>query len=391
MYFVPKASKQTIIVKDTKMVKNQLKIAIVLNTTWNIYNFRLGLIKQLIKEGHQVFAVAPKDDYVEEVEATGCKHIALKHLSRKGVNPLKDLRLCFELYQLYSKQQFDYILHYTIKPNIYGTIAAGFSGRKSMATVTGLGYSFMKEGFVHKIVKKLYAFAFRYSDKVAFQNRDDLALFTQLNLSTVSKSILIKGSGVNTSFFSPMPKNRNEQGPVFLFVGRLLYDKGVRELFEAAKILKQSVAIAQVWVVGAIDKGNPSAITDKLVQEYVQKDIINYMGQSDDVRSIMSNADVVVLPSYREGLPRVMLESLSMAKPVITTDAPGCKETVIHQHNGWMVAVADAADLAKAMIAMAKMPKTLLEQMGAAGREMALNEFDEHVIIDQYLRIIADI
>ena len=115
------------------------------------------------------------------------------------------------------------------------------------------------------------------------------------------------------------------------------------------------------------------------------------MGQSDDVRSIMSNADVVVLPSYREGLPRVMLESLSMAKPVITTDAPGCKETVVHQHNGWMVAVADAADLAKAMIAMAKMPKAMLEQMGAAGREMALKEFDEHVIIDQYLRIIADI
>ena len=136
MYFVPKASKQTIIVKDTKMVKNQLKIAIVLNTTWNIYNFRLGLIKQLIKEGHQVFAVAPTDDYVEEVEATGCKHIALKHLSRKGVNPLKDLRLCFELYQLYSKQQFDYILHYTIKPNIYGTIAAG--GWRPSASRSGL-------------------------------------------------------------------------------------------------------------------------------------------------------------------------------------------------------------------------------------------------------------
>lgn len=371
------------------MVKNQLKIAVVLNTTWNIYNFRLGLIKKMLEQGHEVYAVAPKDEFVDAVTATGCKHIVLKHLSRKGVNPVKDLRLCWELFQIYRKHQFDYILHYTIKPNIYGSIAAGLSRRRSIATVTGLGYTFMKEGLINKIVKKLYTFSFRFSTKVAFQNSDDLTLFTQQKLSAVSQSILIKGSGVNTQFFSPVPKVNSSEGLVFLFVGRLLYDKGVRELFEASKLLKQKVASAQVWVVGAIDKGNPSAISEQLVQAYVQQDIIKYLGPSNDVRSIMRDADIVVLPSYREGLPRVMLESLSMAKPVITTDAPGCKETVVHQHNGWMVPVADTQKLATAMIAMASMSVETLESMGTAGRKMALKEFDEQVIIDQYLKIIA--
>ena len=371
------------------MVKNQLKIAIVLNTTWNIYNFRLGLIKKLLEQGHEVYAIAPKDDFVDAVTATGCQHIALKHLSRKGVNPFKDLRLCLELFLLYRKHQFDYILHYTIKPNIYGSIAAGLSQKKSMATVTGLGYSFMKEGIINKIVKKLYAFAFRFSTNVAFQNSDDLMLFTQQKLSATSQSILIKGSGVNTRFFSPMPALKSSGGPVFLFVGRLLYDKGVRELFEASKLLKQKVASAQVWVVGAIDDGNPSAVSEQLVHAYVQQDIIKYLGPSNDVRSIMKDADIVVLPSYREGLPRVMLESLSMAKPVITTDAPGCRETVIHQQNGWMVPVADTEKLASAMIEMAAMPPETLQRMGAVGRKMALKEFDEQVIIGQYLKIIA--
>lgn len=374
------------------MANNALKIAIVLNTSWNIYNFRLGLVRQLIKAGHQVFAIAPPDQFVDEITATGCQYIPLKHLSRKGVNPYKDLRFCYELYRIYKLQHFDFVLHYTIKPNIYGSIAARWSKVASMSTVTGLGYSFMKEGFVNKVVKRLYKFAFRSAHCVAFQNSDDLHLFRQLNLTTETQSILIKGSGVNTSFFCPLPMSNSDRNhTVFLFVGRLLYDKGVRELFQAAKILKSKQPKTEIWVVGAIDKDNPSAISQELVDEYVHQNIIQYLGRSEDVRSIIKEADVVVLPSYREGLPRVMLESLSMSKPVITTDAPGCKETVKDGINGYMVPVADAQKFAEAMLKITELPADKLLKMGEEGRKMALEEFDEQVIIRHYLNIIGQL
>jgi len=364
--------------------QQQLKIGIVLNTAWNIYNFRLGLVKAFLAAGHEVYAIAPVDDFVSEIEATGCTFIPVEHLSRKGVNPIQDLKFGYELYKIYTSNELDVILHYTIKPNIYGCLAAGRAKVKSISTVTGLGYSFMKEGMVNKIVKKLYKTAFKSGTRIAFQNRDDKKLFEDLSLCPKSKTTLIKGSGINTTHFKPMPKKQTYEKLIYLFVGRLLYDKGVTELFEAAQQFKKKCPETEIWVVGAIDDGNPSAVAKAEVEAQEVKGTIRYWGVSKDVRSIMQEADVVVLPSYREGLPRVMLESLAMGKPIITTDTAGCRETIQDTKNGFLIPTKDAQALADAMVRMYELTDEVRQEMGEVGREMALQEFDEQAIIKRY-------
>jgi len=370
---------------------NQLKIAIVVNTAWNIVNFRLGLIKALLNAGHEVVAIAPEDEYVSKIEAIGCRFIPLQTLERKGTNPIKDMRLVHELYRIYKNEKIDLALQYTIKPNIYGTFAASLAGIKTISTVTGLGYSFISTGWVSRIAKSLYKRAFRRSTLVAFQNNDDRKLFIDIGLTSKEKTILIKGSGIRTDYFIPMEKTEVNNNFVFLFVGRLLFDKGIQEFMEAAKKIHQNYPNAQFWIVGAIDEGNPSSVNQVLLDQYISEGFIKYFGPSDQVREMMRNCDVVVLPSYREGLPRVMLEALSMAIPVITTDAPGCRETVIDKKNGYMVPIKDVEALELAMEKMLNHSTEELLEMGQIGRAMALKEFDEQAIIQRYFEIIDSI
>lgn len=370
------------------MVKNELKIAVVLNTSWNVFNFRLGLIKALIAKGHRLYAVAPTDEFVPEIIETGCNFIPVYNLSRKGVNPFKDALFCFELFRIYRREKFDVILHYTIKPNIYGSFAARFANIKSVSTVTGLGYSFLSDGLVNKIVKKLYKSAFKSAACVAFQNSEDKLLFESLNICQIAQTTLIKGSGIDTSYFRPIPQINHANGLVFLFVGRLLYDKGVSELFKAAAILKEKNANAEVWVLGSLDDDNPSAVDRKTVEQNEANGFIKYLGVSSDVRSVMQKADVVVLPSYREGLPRVMLESLAMAKPVITTNVAGCRDTVRDTVNGFLIPPKNCNALAEAMVKMCNLSLEGRELMGQEGRKMALKEFDEKVIVKRYFEEI---
>ncbi len=368
--------------------RTNLKIAIVLNTAWNIYNYRLGLIRALIAAGHEVVAIAPPDEFVPQIVATGCTFVPTHKLSRKGTNPVKDWQYSQELYKIYKAQAIDIALQYTIKPNIYGSMAAGRAGIKSISTVTGLGYSFLSDGLVNKIAKLLYKKAFSATSLVAFQNRDDQALFQDLGLCPAQKTTLIKGSGINTTYFCPLPKTQENSDLIYLFVGRLLYDKGVVELLAAARQLKQEHPATQFWIVGAIDQGNPSAISEEMLQEYIADSTINYLGQSDDVRSIMQNADVVVLPSYREGLPRVMLESLAMAKPIVTTDVAGCREVIQDTRNGFLVPVKDSTALAIALQKMYECSPAQRSEMGKVGRQMALDIFDEQAIINRYFEEI---
>lgn len=361
------------------------KIGIVLNTAWNIHNFRLGLIRALITAGYDVVAIAPEDQFVPSILETGAQFIPLTQLSRKGVNPFKDWMLYRELCAIFEKTQLEAVLLYTIKPNIYGNWAARRVGIPSIATVTGLGYSFMQKGVVHQIVKRLYRSAFRKAPCIAFQNRDDKKLFEELRLCTPSQTLLIKGSGIDTNYFQPSLQTRTEENFVFLFVGRLLYDKGMRELLQAAEKLQAARANTVFWIVGGIDEGNPSAIQKELLEQYEEQGAVKYLGRSSDVRSIMQQADAVVLPSYREGLPRVMLESLAMGKPIITTDVAGCRETIRDGKNGFCVPAQDSTALFEALIKMRDLSLQERQVMGAVGREMALEEFDERIIVGHYL------
>ena len=376
----------------TKVLKvcmlESLRIAIVLNSTWNIYNFRLGLVRALLATGHQVFAIAPNDGFIDKVLATGCQYIPLRNLSRKGTNPIQDFKLVWELRRIYKREQIDVALHYTIKPNIYGSFACVGLKTHSIATVTGLGSSFLKKGPTRRIVNLLYSGAFKRARVVAFQNKEDKQLFEDMGLVSQQKTQQIRGSGIKTDYFRPLPKTKESSNFIFLFVGRLLYDKGVTEYLEAAKLCKTKYPNTEFWLVGKIDRDNPSAVDSKTIQEYHREGVINYMGVSHDVCSIMRNADCVVLPSYREGLPRVILEGLAMAKPIITTDAAGCRETIRDGHNGFMVPVKNVEALTQAMQKMHALSPKERQKMGKHGREMALAEFDEPIIIQRYLDII---
>ena len=365
------------------------KIALVANSTWNIYNFRLNLIKELEKNGAEVIVIAPIDEYIHYLnKASRIKHIPLKSLSRKSRNPLRDLKLFWELYRIYKSEKPDVVIHYTIKPNIFGNLAAYFNRIISICVVTGLGYTFLNEGWTKKISNLLYRISFRAAKRIVFENKDDRQLFIEDNLVKKEYSISINGCGVDTTFFRPSTYKRNSDKFIFLFVGRLLYDKGIVEFVEAAQIVKKTNPYAEFWVVGELDAGNPSAIRKNQLLNWVDKKYIYYHGTTTNIRSFLKKADAVVLPSYREGLPKVNLEAMAMAKPVITTLTAGCKETVEENVNGFLVPIKDSEKLAGAMQQILKLDDIDLEIMGRVGRKKAVEQFDAQLIAAEYIKII---
>jgi glycosyltransferase involved in cell wall biosynthesis len=367
------------------------KIAVVANTAWNLVNFRMGLMKAFRDGGYDVIAIAPLDDFAEQIEAEGIQFVALKRLDRKGTNPVRDLQLTHELYRIYKKEGVEIAFHYTIKPNIYGTFAASLAGIKTVCTVTGLGYSFLSDNWISRLAKNLYKRAFKRAELVAFQNEDDRNLFISSKLLDAEKTMLIRGSGIKCDYFIPLEKTEVSDKFVFLFVGRLLLDKGIREFLAAAEKIKSVYPKTEFWIVGALDTDNPSCINSAYIAEAQHKETVRYFGPSNQVRDFIRNADCVVLPSYREGLPRVMLEAISMEKPVITTDAPGCRDTVIDGLNGFMIPVKDEGALSDAMLRMFESDTQTRKNMGKAGRELALKEFDEKRIIEKYLQLTEEI
>jgi glycosyltransferase involved in cell wall biosynthesis len=368
----------------------QKTIAIVTNSTWNIHNFRLGLIKRLKAEGYKVLVIAPVDEYIHYLnESYFTKHIPLKSLSPQSKNPFKDILLIWELFKIYKKEQPDLILHYTIKPNIFGSIAAKMAKRASISTVTGLGYTFLSYSFTNKVVKRLYRFAFEKIQKIIFHNPDDQKLFIDEKIIEKNKSIVIPGSGVNTNYFRPLAIQPNREKFVFLFIGRLLYDKGIIEFVEAAKQLKAKIPQAEFWVIGQAEAKNPSIVSKKDLLKWVEAHYIRYMGPTKDVRKVIRKVDAVVLPSYREGMPRAILEGMAMGKPIITTDTPGCKATV--QGNGFLVPAKNVNALADAMLRLYRIDEIDYQLMSQKSRQMALDVFDEKLIIEHYFDIIKSL
>jgi len=367
------------------------KIAIVANSTWNIYNFRLGLIRELTKVGYRVIVIAPIDEYIHYLgDNYFIKHIAIKRLSPQSKNPLKDVLLCKELYDIYKKEQPDLILHYTIKPNIWGNFAARLANIPTISTLTGLGYTFLHGNFTKYIIRKLYKVALSKSKRLVFHNGDDLQLFEDFNLIPKGRGEVIPGSGVDTNFFSPFPKSPAKKF-IFLFVGRVLYDKGILEFVEAARQIRQVTKNTEYWVVGQLNAENPTAVSKHQLQVWLENKDIRYFGNSNDIRKFLKKADVFVLPSYREGMPRAVLEAMASAKPIITTDTAGCRDTVVEGENGYLVPVKDSISLAEAMLKIYYLDRNELREMGNASRDLVLQNFDEKIIIDRYLSLIQNI
>ena len=302
------------------------KIVIVDNSTWNIYNFRLNLIKRLKAEKYEVIVVAPVDEYIHYLnESYFTKHIPLNFLAPQSKNIFRDLMFIWELFRIFRKEKPDLILNYTIKPNIFGNFAAKLAGIPSMSTITGLGYTFLNDNFLNRQVVHLYKIAFRKVKKVVFYNQDDQQLMVQQNIINADKSCVIPGSGVNTNHFRPLPLPNSDRF-IFLFIGRLLYDKGLREYVEAAKYLRSITNNIECWVIGELNQ-NPAAISKEQLLKWVEDKHIKYFGTAKDVRKYIKQAHTMVLPSYREGIPRSVTEAMAMAKPIVTTNVAGCKES----------------------------------------------------------------
>ncbi len=364
-----------------------MRIAIVLNTSWNIYNFRMNFIRALQAEGHEVHTIAPKDDYTHFLTEAGCVHHQVRMDSR-GANPIKDSALIFELWSIYKKVRPDVILHYTIKPNIYGTIAASILKIPVINNVCGLGTIFLKNNLVSKIAILLYKWSFRFPKKVFFQNPDDLALFISKKLIRPEIADLVPGSGIDLSRFAPTEFKRNKSF-TFLLISRLISDKGILEYVEAVKKLKTAGIDARFQILGATDPKHKRGIKLKVIDSWIRGGTIEYLGTTMDVRGFIQQADCIVLPSYREGTPRTLLEAASSSKPIIATDVPGCHHVVTDSYNGLLCKLRNAEDLAEKMFTMANYDDETLKRFGQNGRKKVESEFDETIVINKYLHSLS--
>lgn len=372
------------------MPKNSLpKIALVANTAWNLWNFRRSLIESLVNEGVEVVCFAPKDGFeVKLQDTTGVRFIPLHHLSRKSLSPFSNLRTLSEITRLLRREQPNLAVFYTVKPNIFGSLASRLTGTKAIATVEGLGYAATASPPLRRLIFRLYRIAFRFVEKVVFLNHDDSAEFLYHHVVRPDKTLVIKGTGVDTSHFYPEENVASE--PVFLFIGRLLSDKGIREFVQAARQVKEAVPQARFQLLGSTDTENPASIESTELFHWIENQSVEYLGQTDDVRPFIACSGVVVLPSYREGMPRALLEGMAMGKPIITTNSVGCRETVDEGRNGFIVPSENAGALAEAMLRFLQLPLAQQHAMGQYSRQKAASEFSNEIIIPQYLQLIRD-
>ncbi|WP_263398676.1 glycosyltransferase family 4 protein [Pseudomonas profundi] len=357
----------------------------------SLLNFRGPLLRALLAAGLDVHVAAPdlpaNSEVRQRLEALGVQ-VHEVPLNRTGINPFSDLGSLFNLWRLMRRLKPDFSLAYTIKPVIYGNVAAWLAGVPyRFALITGLGYAFQGEAgqrsWLKRIVRNLYRFALARVNKVFFQNPDDEALFYDLGILDWSnrKTVVVNGSGIDVDSFTVAPFPETTQ---FLLIARLLGDKGVREYVQAATAVRKQYPWVGFGLVGWIDE-NPDAIDSAELQSWVDSGVVKFYGRLTDVKPAIADSSVYVLPSYREGTPRTVLEAMAMGRAVITTDAPGCRETVVHEKNGFLVPVKSVTGLAAAMINFIEKPE-LVVGMGYESRLLAEAKYDVRKVNDHMLR-----
>ncbi|KND60191.1 UDP-N-acetylgalactosaminyltransferase / Alpha-1,3-N-acetylgalactosamine transferase PglA putative glycosyltransferase [Candidatus Burkholderia verschuerenii] len=360
-----------------------LRIALVCNTAWAIYTYRRGLLRMLTARGAQVTVIAPRDRTFEPLEAMGCRCVELP-VASKGTDPRQDLKTLMALYREYRATRPHLVFHYTIKPNIYGSVAAKLAGVPSIAVTTGLGYTFIQKSRAAQIAKRLYRFAFRFPREVWFLNQDDHRAFVDEKLlAHPDRARLLHGEGVDLDDFAFVPLPAREDF-VFILIGRLLWDKGVAEYVDAARSLKARYPHARFQLLGPVGVDNPSAISRTDVEAWTRENVVEYLGEAHDVRPLIAAADCVVLPSYREGVPRTLMEASAMGRPIVATDVPGCREVVEHGVTGLLCEVKSASSLASQLERMLTLSPAERAAMAQRGREKVAREFDEKQVVERY-------
>lgn len=357
------------------------KLVINANTLWSIVQFRLELIKWLCAS-YEVVCIGDREHFTHEaesnLEALGVKCIHLP-IARKGMNVFVDFFYCLRLFFLYKRLAPDIVMHYTIKPIIYGSRIASLLGISSIAVVTGLGSSLIHQGYKTSWIRWLYRKALLHVKYVFFLNQEDKDYFIHHAIVLASKSVILPGEGIDPKRYLPSPPHF--QRPItFLMVARLLKDKGIIEYIEAIRICKQRTLNAHFLLVGAFDDANPSAIRSYELQQWIEEGLIEYLGEQHAMQEMYAKADVVVLPSYREGLSRVLLEACCSEKFLITSDIAGCKELCYDGKNGFLVPCGDAKALSQAMMNAIDFGKEFLHVKGAWGRQWVEERYSyEHV------------
>ncbi len=366
------------------MGKSKKKVLFVANTAWYLLNFRLGVIRHFQSRQFETVAVAPYDESCHALHSHGCRWIATD-LEPRGTHPFRDASYWLQLYRIYSEEQPSLVIHYTIKPNIYGTLAARLLHIPSIAVISGAGYAFSQRGMLYHLAKFLLKVSLHFSSEVWFVNRDDRSFFISEQVVDADKAYLFPGEGINTERFCPSRSQVSEpkEKVVFLFAGRLLREKGVELYAQAARQLKPKYPHAEFHLLGFLSEGNPAFISKAELAQW--QDYVHYLGSTQNIIPYIESADCLVLPSfYREGVPRILLEAASLEKPIITTNHVGCRDVVEHGVNGFLVQPRSASDLVEKMERMITMPREARVMMGKRGRLKVIQQFDESLVIRGY-------
>lgn len=364
------------------------KILLTANLAWNLIHFRGGLIEALSADGHELVALCPVDEQARVLEQKGCRVIPLK-MDNKGISPRKDLALIHRIYSHFRDEKPDAILSYTIKNNIYGAIAAKRLGIPFIPNVTGLGTAFLSGNLLQAVATRLYRFAFKPLKQVFFQNHDDALLFQKLGIAQQKQITVLPGSGINLAHFVPAALPPEDEPLTFLMIARLLRDKGTYEFVEAARVLRQQNIRARFQILGEVDADNRTAIKRGEVTDWVREGLIEYLGTTEDVRPFITDAHCVVLPSYREGTPRTLLEASAMARPCVATNVPGCRDVVSDNETGLLCNVRDASDLANKMHSIFSMDAADRLEMGRNGRQRMERLYTQELVIDAYYKALG--
>lgn len=353
------------------------------NEDWNLLNFRSGVIRAFIDDGFQVVAAAPSQPQIaERLRQLGCVCEPIP-IDPAGLRPWQEMQTVLAYRRLIARYRPAAIISWTIKANIYAAMAAGSSSVVSLPNVSGLGTAFMQRGLLRNIARQMYRNAFRRADTVFFQNEDDLTWLSEDGLVQEHKAVVLPGSGVDTAWFAPTSAERPMPGH-FLMLSRLIADKGVREFVAAARAARELYPDLRFTLMGQVNVANRTAIAPEELQSWIKEGVIEYRPPVEDVRHIISSADFVVLPSYREGMSRVLIEAAAMARPSITCDVPGCRDIVEDGRNGYLCAPRDAKSLMEAILRAVATDDVTWSAMSQRARAVATERFSEEVVVGAY-------
>ncbi len=362
-----------------------MKIAFVANTCWNIYNFRKGLVHHFAAKGDEIIVLAPKDEYTEQVENWGAKCIHTP-LEGTGTNPLKDVGYLKRLNSIFRSEKPDVILSFTIKSNIYACIAGKFNRIPVICNVSGLGTVFLVKGIAGKMAMTLYRFAFRFSKHIFFQNADDKQLFRSMVRIDDKRTSILPGSGIDLRHFKFTPLPNNDQTK-FVMISRVIIEKGVREYAEVAASFSKDESVS-FTLVGKFDAQHARSIKKEELDHWISSGWIEYKSHSDKIKDIITSHDAVILPSYREGTSRTLLEGAAMGRPLLTSNVPGCRDVVKDGYNGFIFEVKNSKNIVDKLKLFLSLSQEERQQMATNSRTLVEETYDERIIIDKYTNAI---